>query len=209
MKCVGANDGQKQCQRCKRANTECIFEKHRRGRKPGSKLSEASRVLRRLEKGLHSAKLKSQSTDTAMASTHSVSDSRNITAQDTHYNGVPCPGDSPYSSPNHLPSNELPPINNPPSQNGDEYPASSNGSRSMDVDEDEEDGRTDKGLFTAKLIRKENQRNSSFFRTVLGPNETIDMAGQNRGNSFPPPQPNRMHLSLKGQTHQITTRCPG
>ncbi len=54
MKCVGAEDGQKQCQRCKRANVECathsvalalcshllcrcIFEKHRRGRKPGSK----------------------------------------------------------------------------------------------------------------------------------------------------------------------------
>ncbi len=52
--CVGAEDGQKQCQRCKRANVECathsvalalcshllcrcIFEKHRRGRKPGSK----------------------------------------------------------------------------------------------------------------------------------------------------------------------------
>lgn len=56
MKCVGAEDGQKQCQRCKRANVEsvsffspsfpfslthlcprCVFEKHRRGRKPGSK----------------------------------------------------------------------------------------------------------------------------------------------------------------------------
>ncbi|KAJ7489970.1 fungal-specific transcription factor domain-containing protein [Mycena galericulata] len=37
MKCVGADDGQKQCQRCKRANVECVFEKHRRGRKPGSK----------------------------------------------------------------------------------------------------------------------------------------------------------------------------
>lgn len=57
MRCVGAEDGQK-CQRCKRANVElvaelhllisssltpfapsCIFEKHRRGRKPGSKYS--------------------------------------------------------------------------------------------------------------------------------------------------------------------------
>lgn len=55
MKCVGAEDGQRQCQRCKRANVQyatcgisfkllpyvvnvrCIFEKHRRGRKPGSK----------------------------------------------------------------------------------------------------------------------------------------------------------------------------
>ena len=56
MKCVGAEDGQKPCQRCKRTNVEyvgndivlfdgrhilchprCVFEKHRRGRKPGSK----------------------------------------------------------------------------------------------------------------------------------------------------------------------------
>src|SRR5258707_12942247 len=57
-------------------STRCIFEKHRRGRKPGSKytpffcsvsssynttrLSEASKMLRRLEKGLNTAKMKSQ-----------------------------------------------------------------------------------------------------------------------------------------------------
>jgi hypothetical protein len=58
MKCVGAEDGQKPCQRCKRTNVEyvgnnvisldgryillsrCVFEKHRRGRKPGSKYDE-------------------------------------------------------------------------------------------------------------------------------------------------------------------------
>lgn len=58
MKCVGAEDGQNPCQRCKRTGAECIFEKHRRGRKPGSKLSEASKMLRRLEKGLNAAKAK-------------------------------------------------------------------------------------------------------------------------------------------------------
>ena len=94
MKCVGSEDGQKQCQRCQRANVEYIpsallfgplfsvarpfFKKHRRGRKPGSsitaehhslivvsRLSEASKMLRRLEKGLNTAKLKSQSNDSA------------------------------------------------------------------------------------------------------------------------------------------------
>ncbi|EJD53417.1 hypothetical protein AURDEDRAFT_180917 [Auricularia subglabra TFB-10046 SS5] len=50
MKCVGAEDGQQPCQRCKRSNLQCVFEKHRRGRKPGSKLSEASRLLRRIDK---------------------------------------------------------------------------------------------------------------------------------------------------------------
>ncbi|EIW60705.1 uncharacterized protein TRAVEDRAFT_165719 [Trametes versicolor FP-101664 SS1] len=58
MKCVGAEDGTQRCQRCQRAGVDCVFEKHRRGRKPGSKLSEASKMLRRLEKGLNNAKAK-------------------------------------------------------------------------------------------------------------------------------------------------------
>ncbi|KAI0371838.1 hypothetical protein BV20DRAFT_965134 [Pilatotrama ljubarskyi] len=58
MKCVVPEDGSQRCQRCVRAGVQCIFEKHRRGRKPGSKLSEASKMLRRLEKGLNNAKAK-------------------------------------------------------------------------------------------------------------------------------------------------------
>jgi hypothetical protein len=143
-----------------------------------------------LEKGLNNAKLKSQSVDTAMAPSYSASDSRNGGVQDPQYSGMLRPNDNYRSSPNHFSSNELPPLNLPSYQNGDEYPASSNGSRSMDMDEDEEDlDRTDDGLFPAKLIRKENQRNS-FFRTILNPEETpASTAGQNRGSSFPPPQP--------------------
>ena len=111
MKCVGAEDGQKPCQRCKRTNVEyvgnnvippdgrytlqlsrCIFEKHRRGRKPGSKydfnvdvfypsntscprLSEASKMLRRLEKGLNTAKLK-QANETSLSSVFPAVDSQ-------------------------------------------------------------------------------------------------------------------------------------
>ncbi|KAF8124010.1 fungal-specific transcription factor domain-containing protein [Boletus edulis] len=75
MKCVGAEDGDKPCQRCKRTNVECIFEKHRRGRKPGSKLSEASKMLRRLEKGLNTAKLK-QANESSMSSVFPAVDSR-------------------------------------------------------------------------------------------------------------------------------------
>ncbi|KAJ7063042.1 fungal-specific transcription factor domain-containing protein [Mycena amicta] len=119
MKCVGADDGQKQCQRCKRANVECIFEKHRRGRKPGSKLSEASKMLRRLEKGLNSAKLKSH------------------VAEPPHASAAGPPNDIPEQS-----------------------------AREMD-DEDDPDPEN-RALFPAKLIRKENQRNS-FFRTILNP----------------------------------------
>ncbi|KAJ6455859.1 fungal-specific transcription factor domain-containing protein [Mycena sanguinolenta] len=173
MKCVGADDGQKQCQRCKRANVECVFEKHRRGRKPGSKLSEASKMLRRLEKGLNSAKLKSQATADA-----------------------PYPADprdyqrDPYSATaSHFPSNELPPLNLPPYPNG-EYRSSS--ARSIDMDETEDDpDPDDRALFPAKLIRTENQRNS-FFRTILNPAEgSANPNGAPNRASFSPPHQNR------------------
>ncbi|KAF8892684.1 fungal-specific transcription factor domain-containing protein [Infundibulicybe gibba] len=186
MKCVGAEDGQKQCQRCKRANVECIFEKHRRGRKPGSKLSEASKMLRRLEKGLNNAKLKSQTTDAAGGSYQS-SDTRKAGNQDAHYGNGMRP-DSGYTSPGtHFPSNQLPPLNLTTYQNG-RYTASSAGSRTMDMDEDEEDAdRNDEDVFPAKLIRRENRRNS-FFRTILNPEETpADNAHISRSNSYTPP----------------------
>jgi hypothetical protein len=97
-----------------------------------------------------------------------------------------------YGSPNnHFRSNQLPPLNLPYQVGGD-YAASSNGSRSMDLDDDEEDcDRTDEGLFPAKLIRKENQRNS-FFRTILNPEHeapSTPPCHSRRGSSLPPPQP--------------------
>lgn len=151
---------------------------------PYHRLSEASKMLRRLEKGLNSAKMKSQTTD----SPYQLSDTRNGLSQDSLYTGVR-PGDNSFASPNtHFPSNELPPLNLPNYQNGDNYPPSSNGSRSMDMEEDEEDvDRNDEAFFPEKLIRRENQRNS-FFRTILNPEEAPAVTGSsNRGNSFTPP----------------------
>ncbi|KAJ7632335.1 hypothetical protein FB45DRAFT_912180 [Roridomyces roridus] len=181
MKCVGADDGQKQCQRCKRANVECIFEKHRRGRKPGSKLSEASKMLRRLEKGLNSAKLKSQA------------------AADSPYADRDRDYRDPYSgSASHFSSNELPPLNLSQYQNG-EYPPSSHGSRDIDDDDDDPDP-ADRALFPAKLIRKENQRNS-FFRTILNPTEAPN--GVSRA-SYSPPNQNRALKSPVQYTDPVT-----
>ncbi|KAJ7764486.1 fungal-specific transcription factor domain-containing protein [Mycena maculata] len=179
MKCVGADDGQKQCQRCKRANVECVFEKHRRGRKPGSKLSEASKMLRRLEKGLNSAKLKSQAADSPYAD------------RERDY--------LPRDPASHFPSNELPPLNLSQYQNGD-YPASSHGSRDMDEDEDDPDP-ADRALFPAKLIRKENQRNS-FFRTILNPPEAASNGGPRP--SYSPPHQNRGPNSPVQYTDPVT-----
>ncbi|KAF5386973.1 hypothetical protein D9615_001775 [Tricholomella constricta] len=177
MKCVGAEDGQKQCQRCKRANVECIFEKHRRGRKPGSKLSEASKMLRRLEKGLNSAKMKSQTTEASVSR-----------PGDSPYPGTR-PGDSVYSTSNtHFPSKELPPLNLSGYANADGYTHSSNGSRSMEIDDEEDADRNEESIFPEKLIRRENQRNS-FFRTILNPEETpASSVHPTHSTSFTSPQ---------------------
>lgn len=152
------------------------------------RLSEASKMLRRLEKGLNTAKLKSHTSEPGMTSPYQSNDARATTSQENPYSGMRSDGS--YEAPNtHFPSNELPPLNLAPYQNGDAYAPSSNGSRTMDVDEDEDDGdRAGEGLFPAKLIRRENRRNS-FFRTILNPEETpASNVPPNRGASFTPPQ---------------------
>lgn len=139
-------------------------------------------MLRRLEKGLNTAKLKSQSSESTMASPYPSSDPRSGGPQGPKYSGM-----QQYGSPGvHFPSNELPPLNLPYSR-GEGY-ASSHGSRSMDMDEDDEDAdRQDGAIFPAKLI--ERQRNS-FFRTILNPEETPASSSTPRSASFPP-QPTR------------------
>ena len=154
-------------------------------------------MLRRLEKGLNTAKLKSQSNDSAVS--YAMSDSRSASHTSSHA-GVLRSVDQHHSpSGTHFPSNELPPLNLP-YQATHTYSTSSNGSRSMDIGDDNEDGdRAEEGLYPAKLIRKENQRNS-FFRTILNPeheNPTIMSAQPNRGTSHPaPPRPTTISSGL-------------
>jgi hypothetical protein len=141
-------------------------------------------MLRRLEKGLNNAKLKSQSTESTLSPTYAGTDRNG--AQDGHYSGV-LRSDQ-FGSPR-FPSNELPPLNLPPYHHGDGYEGSSHGSRSMDVDEDEDDDPDrNEDMFPAKLIRKENQRHS-FFRTILNPEHEPPSASGNRSGSFPLPTP--------------------
>ncbi|KAF9475325.1 hypothetical protein BDN70DRAFT_257801 [Pholiota conissans] len=186
MKCVGAEDGQKQCQRCKRANVECIFEKHRRGRKPGSKLSDASKMLRRLEKGLNSAKIKSQSSESTSPYYHNE-DLRIQPPQDSYAaTATSRSSDQPYSaSTSHFPPPQLsPPIQSYHHQTPDPYPSPVNPSRSVPVDDEKDDfERVDEPLFPEKLIQ-ENKRNS-FFRTILNPDTQPSAAP--RSTSFTPP----------------------
>ncbi|KAI0272138.1 fungal-specific transcription factor domain-containing protein [Russula aff. rugulosa BPL654] len=150
MKCVGAEDGSQPCQRCRRTGVECVFERHRRGRKPGSKLSEASKMLRRLEKGLNNAKLKSQTLETPTSTSPKDWNMR---------------GESRTRSPGRY-SNDLPRFNLPTSFDGDDRTDPKLRSATDDEENDSE-GKQD-GMFPADLIRRENQRHS-FFKTILNP----------------------------------------
>lgn len=99
-------------------------------------------MLRRLEKGLNTAKLKSQNNESASSSY--PSDSR---------------------STDRFANNELPPLNLPP-----EYPASPVGSSSRleRLDDEYDREKTEENIFPAKLIQKE-QRKNSFLKTILNP----------------------------------------
>ncbi|KAF7964495.1 hypothetical protein HWV62_6889, partial [Athelia sp. TMB] len=131
-------------------------------------LSEASKLLRRLEKGLNSAKPKQQS-DNTISSPYPMSDSRTSPSGATHYAGM-LRGDSYGTFNSHFPSIELPPLNLPSGFNRNGNGPSSSGSRgTMDIDDDDDNGAGD-DMFPAKLIKKENQRHS-FFRTILNPEE--------------------------------------
>ncbi|KAH9967928.1 fungal-specific transcription factor domain-containing protein [Russula dissimulans] len=151
MKCVGAEDGSQPCQRCRRTGVECVFERHRRGRKPGSKLSEASKMLRRLEKGLNNAKLKSQALETSASS---------ISPTEWRMRR----GESRTRSPGRY-SGDLPRLNPPPSYDDDRSDLKLRSA--TDEEENESEGKPD-AMFPADLIRRENQRHS-FFKTILNP----------------------------------------
>ncbi|KAA1479725.1 hypothetical protein DENSPDRAFT_846342 [Dentipellis sp. KUC8613] len=190
MKCVGAEDGTQPCQRCRRSNSECIFEKHRRGRKPGSKLSEASKMLRRLEKGLSSAKLKQVSEASAKSSKPLASGTNSGRLEAPPHQLRP--GD-PYSTPGSQYSTELPPLGSSAECNGDDP---RHGPRNVEEQEDDGD-RGDEGMFPAKLIRRENQR-QPFFKTILNPEHetpvTSSSSDRTPSSSFTPPTTSGPHL---------------
>lgn len=105
MRCIGADDGAQQCQRCKRQNLECIFEKHRRGRKPGSKLSEHSKMLRRLER-----EMKAKGKDAASgAATNKSSNSASASTTGPRTSLPPLHGSNKNGGPA-PPSHQPPPI---------------------------------------------------------------------------------------------------
>lgn len=109
-------------------------------------------MLRRLEKGLNNAKLKSQTLETSSPS---------MSPNDWRVRH----GESRTRSPGRH-SGDLPRLNLPTSFNGDDRTDPKLRS-ATDEEEDESEGKTD-GMFPADLIRRENQRHS-FFKTILNP----------------------------------------
>ncbi|KAI0071471.1 hypothetical protein K474DRAFT_1712429 [Panus rudis PR-1116 ss-1] len=186
MKCVGGQEGVK-CQRCQKSGNECIFEKHRRGRKPGSKLSDASRALRHLEKGLSDAKAKVQSCA----------------------NQVPAPSQCP-PSPERFPNNELPPLKLPldlqpgPSRSAAD-PAAPPSHTPMDVEPDEKK-QQDNALHPAHLIRREGP-GASFFKTILNP-EPHDSPNPRTYDIQRPPPPPRSRSPALPPIHTLTEFRP-
>ncbi|KAF8710862.1 Fungal specific transcription factor domain, partial [Rhizoctonia solani] len=163
----------------------CVFEKHRRGRKPGSKLSEASKMLRRIEKGLNNERKKSQvaqtpypiNTPRAPSDFNFASNSDGFLDPSLNKNAAPPRG--PMSSSTTPTSTDPPPSSvvgvGSPGKQGIQVktPAPASPSQTMEADDDDEDEKepSDDGLFPARLLARENRRNS-FFRTILNPAET-------------------------------------
>ena len=145
-------------------------------------------MLRRLEKGLNSAKMKSHTSEPT--SPYNADEVRNPNQPDPSYLTIRT-SDPTFCPPSaHFPPNDLTPPSLQTYPVPDGYPPSSNGSRSMDImdedDDDDDPDRHDDAFFPAKLIKRENQRNS-FFRTILNPEEVPASASLNRSSSFTPP----------------------
>lgn len=122
-------------------------------------------MLRRLEKGLNTAKAKQQ------ASENPTSESRLAGLGDAHMRLVQLS----QADPSQYRSD----ANGRRAHFGGSDPYHPQLSGSSSVDEDENDGEpNEEGVYPAKLIKKERQRNS-FFGTVLGPSGSGRSAGEN------------------------------
>jgi len=155
-------------------------------------------MLRRLEKGLNNAKMKSHATD---PSPFQTSDPHSVAGQDSLYGGMRPPTDSYPSNGARFPSNELPPLSFSNYSGRDDYPHPRSGSRSADVDDDDDDlDHNGETMFPATLIKRE-----SYFRTILNSDDPPPHSGpSNRGPSYTPPQQSRLAPIPTGLNDPIT-----
>ena len=148
-------------------------------------------MLRKLEKGLNSAKLKSQAAEASLSPQFSAADPRSAQSGEAHRDlGLAHVSAGPPGS--RLSDRDLPPIH--PRYSATQLSRSGydhdNDDDALDLDQ-EDDGdlvQNPNGIFPAKLINKENQRNS-FFGTVLntsGPrsSNTISSSQSDRSSVY-------------------------
>ena len=143
-------------------------------------------MLRRLEKGLTSAKLKSQA--------NAAANSSDTTPSDQSYRA------STEAAPTHFPGNELPPLNISAYRNRSP-------SQSADGDDDSDSqGRSPVEIYPAKMIRKEN-----FFKTILNnPEDAVPSlsSGGFRGSSRTPPSSSPYHKHAQSQSSSKSFPAP-
>jgi hypothetical protein len=145
-------------------------------------------MLRRFEKELNSAKMKSHPSEPM--SPYNTDEVCNPNRQASHL--TIRTSDPTFCSPSaHFSANDLSPTSLQTYPVLDGYLPSSNDSRSMDimdeVDEDDDPDRQEDAFFPAELIKSETQQNF-FFRTILNPEEVRAAASPNRSSSFTPHQ---------------------
>jgi len=165
-------------------------------------------MLRRLEKGLNSAKLKTQSAEPGMSAPYSPPQAHNLPHQAIYSAASPAeaafaaaPQYKPVEHPLNSSSRQLPSINSPSRQlplplPSSTYLSSATGAHTMDVDEDDDPDKSDTPPYPAKLI-KQTQRNS-FFRIILNSEEApiSTSSSTNCGSSYTPLQSNAAAVNL-------------
>ncbi|KAG8927679.1 hypothetical protein FRC02_007932 [Tulasnella sp. 418] len=176
MRCIGGDDqasDMRPCNRCKKAGVECRFEKHRRGRKPGSKLSEASKMLRRIEKDLQThARPKVEDVATPRSFNPRMNDD-SARPKDEYMDLEPTFHPIPQSTyPNSGPSASAPGPSSDSDRTFERYQRASimDGQISRPTPPDDDGSLTNTSdVFPSNIISKEKDRQSLFLRTVLGP----------------------------------------
>ncbi|KZV91602.1 hypothetical protein EXIGLDRAFT_769749 [Exidia glandulosa HHB12029] len=172
MKCVGAEDGLQPCQRCKRGNLQCVFEKHRRGRKPGSKLSDASKLLRRIDTAHDTLDVASPVQEGQQQHVLSYAQQAYRVEQQSYY-PIPAPIDPRLSaSSSSSSSGPLPGIQHlasPASHYPPSYHTSARLSPSRHIRSPDREPRPDDRMYDAPShLHRESHRNT-FFGTILNP----------------------------------------
>ena len=155
-------------------------------------------MLRRLEKGLNNAKMKSHAPD---SSPFQTPDPHSVAGQDSLYGGMRPGTDSYPPNSARFPSNELPPLSFSNYPGPDDYPHPRSGSRSADVNDDDQDPeRNEETMFPATLIKRE-----SHFRTILNSDEPpLHGGSSDRGPSYTPPLQSRLAPIPSGLNDPIT-----